>query len=107
MALHPCQGCHYFYGTYIRCCNYMFEVGHSRPCEAGWDCTCWKPKKDGIQRPQKPVEKEPMVPVVKVLYTKNCLRCGKEFITTREKKKYCCYHCQDRARKKRQKQRKK
>lgn len=107
MAVHPCDGCRYWYGTYVasRCCNYMFVIGHSRPCPPGWECTEWTPKKPGVLRPEnKENTKEPPKEIVS--YTRNCLRCGTEFVTTREKKVYCCYHCQDRARKSRQKKRK-
>lgn len=41
----------------------------------------------------------------RVVYRRRCLRCGVSFETTREAKVYCCFYCQDRARRKRRKQR--
>lgn len=48
---HPCEGCLHFYGAYKhnRCCNYMFDTGHRRPCPPGDQCTVKRPitcKKD-------------------------------------------------------------
>ena len=48
---HPCDGCLHFYGAYKnnRCCNYMFDTGHRRPCPGGAGCTVKRPitcKKD-------------------------------------------------------------
>lgn len=36
-----CEGCEYFGGDmYVnKCCNYIFIVGHRRPCPPGKDCT--------------------------------------------------------------------
>ena len=36
-----CTGCIYWSGAYesSACCNYIFCVGHSRPCPPGKDCT--------------------------------------------------------------------
>lgn len=38
---HPCEGCRYFFGHSegVRCCNYIFKVGHRRPCPPGAACT--------------------------------------------------------------------
>ena len=38
---HPCAGCRHWYGEYKvnRCCNYIFDVGRSRPCPPGEGCT--------------------------------------------------------------------
>lgn len=38
---HPCKGCVYFFGRAEgnECCNYIFIVGHRRPCPPGKDCT--------------------------------------------------------------------
>ena len=38
---HPCFGCIHFYGIYYvnYCCNYIFDVGHPRPCLPGAGCT--------------------------------------------------------------------
>ena len=37
----PCEGCLHFYGAYEnnRCCNYIFDVGHSRPCPPAEGCS--------------------------------------------------------------------
>jgi hypothetical protein len=37
----PCEGCLHWYGAYGwgNCCNYIFDVGHRRPCEPGEHCT--------------------------------------------------------------------
>ena len=34
-----CEGCIYFQGDSMRCCNYIFIVGNRRPCPPGKDCT--------------------------------------------------------------------
>jgi hypothetical protein len=36
-----CKGCKYWYGSYegYAMCNYIFCVGHRRPCPPGKDCT--------------------------------------------------------------------
>lgn len=52
MSAHPCEGCRYFFGHYQQnaCCNYIFMVGHRRPCPPGKDCTVKTPippKKQG------------------------------------------------------------
>lgn len=38
---HPCMGCFHWYGLYPvnRCCNYIFDTGHRRPCPPGDGCT--------------------------------------------------------------------
>lgn len=40
-----CAGCLHFYGDYEnnRCCNYIFDVGHRRPCPPGKACTVKRP----------------------------------------------------------------
>lgn len=42
---HPCTGCLHFYGRYHnnKCCNYLFDTGHMRPCPAGEGCTVKRP----------------------------------------------------------------
>lgn len=42
---HPCTGCLHFYGRYHnnKCCNYLFDTGHMRPCPAGTGCTVKRP----------------------------------------------------------------
>lgn len=37
----PCEGCLHWYSAYEnnRCCNYIFDVGHRRPCPPGAKCT--------------------------------------------------------------------
>ena len=49
---HPCNGCRYFHGDYLynRCCNYIFVMGHRRPCLPGKDCTVKAPLQQG-ERP--------------------------------------------------------
>lgn len=46
---HPCEGCDHFYGDYKsnRCCNYIFDMGHSRPCEFGEKCLVRTTKRYG------------------------------------------------------------
>ena len=41
----PCEGCLHWYGAYLfaRCCNYIFDMGNSRPCPPGRDCTVYTP----------------------------------------------------------------
>lgn len=36
-----CMGCAHFYGAYRdnKCCNYLFDTGHRRPCPPGAACT--------------------------------------------------------------------
>ena len=36
-----CKGCIYWHGAYrdYEMCNYIFDVGHRRPCPPGNDCT--------------------------------------------------------------------
>lgn len=36
---HPCRGCRHWGGRLYRTCNYIFNTGHSRPCEPGCGCT--------------------------------------------------------------------
>lgn len=35
------MGCAHFYGAYRdnKCCNYLFDTGHRRPCPPGAACT--------------------------------------------------------------------
>ena len=42
---HPCAGCLHFYGRYHnnKCCNYLFDTGHKRPCPPGEECTVKRP----------------------------------------------------------------
>ena len=46
---HPCEGCRHWYGAYVfaRCCNYIFDIGHRRPCPFGAGCTVKRPVEDG------------------------------------------------------------
>lgn len=36
---HPCSGCYHWRGDFYRSCNYIFDVGHCRPCAPGEGCT--------------------------------------------------------------------
>lgn len=49
----PCKGCIHYYGAYAinQCCNYIFDVGHRRPCPPGTECTV--KKRRGRGRPRK------------------------------------------------------
>lgn len=38
-----CPGCLHWYGAYLKCCNYIFDVGKRRPCEPGEGCTVKRP----------------------------------------------------------------
>lgn len=38
---HPCEGCYHWRGDFYKCCNYIFDMGHMRPCEPGENCTVW------------------------------------------------------------------
>lgn len=40
-----CAGCLHWYGAYLKCCNYIFDVGKRRPCEPGEGCTVRHPIK--------------------------------------------------------------
>ena len=37
---HPCKGCFHWRGASFgsNCCNYIFDVGHRRPCTGGEGC---------------------------------------------------------------------
>lgn len=41
-----CLDCFHYYGYYTvnRCCNYIFDEGHSRPCPPGAACTVKSPR---------------------------------------------------------------
>lgn len=41
----PCAGCRHFRGRFVinRCCNYIFDMGHRRPCPPGSLCTVRQP----------------------------------------------------------------
>lgn len=41
MGEHPCDECDFFYAEYAvnRCCNYLLDTGHRRPCSFGKGCT--------------------------------------------------------------------
>lgn len=41
---HPCTGCYHWRGENYGAlsCNYIFDVGHRRPCEPGERCTVKK-----------------------------------------------------------------
>lgn len=38
---HPCGGCVHYYGYYRanKCCNFLFDTDHRRPCPPGAACT--------------------------------------------------------------------
>jgi hypothetical protein len=40
-AEHPCEGCYHWRGENYngKSCNYIFDVGRSRPCPPGAECT--------------------------------------------------------------------
>lgn len=45
----PCAGCIHYH-AYFRanlCCNYIFNVGHRRPCPPGAECTVKEPRRTG------------------------------------------------------------
>lgn len=47
-----CDGCKYFYGTWIPSCNYIFEEDKRRPCPPGKECTV-KVRKRGKHEEEK------------------------------------------------------
>lgn len=48
----PCEGCLHWYGDYEnnRCCNYIFDVGHRRPCPPGEKCTEYRKYRGAVDR---------------------------------------------------------
>lgn len=40
---HPCNGCRFYFGAYTKFCNYIFLIGHRRPCPPGKGCTAKEP----------------------------------------------------------------
>lgn len=92
---HPCTGCRYFFGAYegVRCCNYIFVVGHRRPCPPGKECT-EHTKYAAVRRMRLRAagKKDPKE------QKKVCPRCGKVFFTTYSNKIYCGEKCRNSAR---------
>lgn len=58
-----CVGCVHYYGYYRdnKCCNYIFDTGHRRPCPPGAACTVKKlrPQKGGAETASKGSEIAP------------------------------------------------
>lgn len=62
---HYCEGCEHFYSYYLvnRCCNYIFDTGHKRPCPPGQGCTVKKPRRSvGAVAVEKSTEKSGYCP---------------------------------------------
>ena len=100
-----CDGCiyqGYVQGT-IRCCRYLFVVGHIRPCQAGEGCTVKNTKirsknemialRKEQARERKEKENEAR------LVTLVCQSCGEEFQTADTRKRYCSKNCSNNGRK--------
>ena len=54
----PCEGCAHFHALYRvnKCCNYLLDTNHRRPCPPGAECTVKLPR---LKRGEKRVSKEP------------------------------------------------
>lgn len=94
--LHPCTGCRYFRGDfeYNRCCNYIFDTGHRRPCPPGEGCTV-KELLPHYRRSWRRYANHRPTPIV---HTRTCPVCGTVFTTTYGAKRYCCDTCRWKAR---------
>lgn len=54
-----CIGCVHYYAMFRanKCCNYIFDEGHMRPCPPGRGCSVYKPKEQNPKKSPKASQK--------------------------------------------------